>query len=239
MGKVGSTSLENSIPFSIHLHRLYNIHHKHSFYSPRRKSLLHKILGSCFDTMRRTAIRRRKKIKIITLVRNLYDRNVSAFFQNFAFWIVQYSSKVTEETRKDSTSFVYEVFENIFDHNYAFTWFDKELKKFTGIDIFEHEFNKQRGWQRIQKGKYDILVVKLEALGTACEAIEDFAGVKLKLNHSNLSGYKWYASLYKDFKNNYIPSEEYLHKIYQSKISKHFYTEEETNDFRQKALKKK
>jgi len=236
MGKVGSTSLEESIPSSIHMHRLYNINHNHVFYSPRGKSIIHRLVGAMFDGMRRMAIKRRKKIKIITLVRDLYARNTSAFFQNFAFWVMEYSGKVTEELRKDNTSFVHEVFENAFDHDYPLTWFDKELGKFTGINILDYPFDKQKGWARIQKGKYDILVIKLESIDNAKEAIEEFAGVKLDLKSANISDYKWYGPVFKDFKNNYIPKETYLDRLYNSGISQHFYTPEELAGFKNKAM---
>jgi hypothetical protein len=238
MGKVGSTSLEESIPQSIHLHRLYNINHNHLFYSPRGRSFIYGLLGNLFDAMRRIAIRRRKKIKIITLMRDVYARNTSAFFQNFAFWVMDYSGKVVAESRKENPDFIYEVFENDFDHDYPLTWFDKELTKFTGVNILAHPFDKENGYTRIQQGKYDILVLKLENIDKAKNAIEEFAGIKLVLQNSNISEHKWYGPVYKNFKQNYIPTEAYLDKLYGAEISQHFYTGEELEQFKSKALRK-
>lgn len=237
MGKVGSTSLEESIPGSIHIHKLYNNRHPHVFYSPRAKSFIHKLIAGCYDAMRRLAIRRRKKIKIITLVRDIYARNVSAFFQNFAFWLVQYGNIAADDLEKDNDVYVNKVFEKVFDHDYPYQWFDIELKEFTHIDVFDYPFDKEKGWSRIEKGKYDILIIKLESIANATGIIENFCGATLKLHNTNISDYKWYGEVYKKFKRNYVPTEAYLNMLYTSKTAQHFYSHQEITGFKKKALK--
>jgi hypothetical protein len=234
MGKVGSTSLEQAMPGSIHLHTLYFGWPTHRPPSRRRNTLSKKIKGGIYDAMRRLAIKSRDEIKIITLVRDPYARNVSDFFQGFIYWMFGYvfNSAARIDTRANSDeTLVYNAFDKVYDHDYALTWFDKEFKRMTGIDVYRHDFNKRDGWAIIKKGKYNILLIKLEKIKEVWNIIEDFAGIKMEYTNSNVASAKWYKNIYDNFTNNYKPTQQYLEKLYNSKLVKHFYTDDEVKFF--------
>ncbi len=240
MGKVGSTSLEKTIPGSIHIHTLFFLWPTHKPPSVRRNNLKKKMAGWLYDKLRISAIKSRKKIKIISLVRDPYSRNISDFFQGFSYWVYKYTLKVATDARSVSDpTFVYNVFDKMYDHNYGIDWFDTEFKRMTGIDVYDFNFDKSKGIQKIISGKYEILIIKLEKMDSVWNEIEEFAGIKMNMTNANFGSNKWYAPIYKTFSSNYVPTDEYLDKLYNSKFSKHFYSNEEINQFKSKALKNK
>jgi hypothetical protein len=240
MGKVGSTSLEKALPNCIHIHTFYNHRPCYVVAREKRNTFLKRIKGVLYDTLRRTAVKSRKKIKIISLVRDPYSRNISAFFQDFAYYIYYYSC-LTPESQRDhqANDFVFKIYDDLFDHSYALNWFDKEFKKFTGIDIYKYPFDKDKGWNIITEGKYEILIIKLEKLKEAWSCIEEFSSAKMQLQNSNVASFKWYSNFYNDFITKYSPSKSYLDLMYKSKFTLHFYNKKEINFFEERALKTK
>jgi hypothetical protein len=238
MGKVGSTSLEQTIPGSIHFHTLYNNRPCYIFARQKRNTPVKKIKGKLYDGLRRAAIKSRKKIKIITLVRDPYARNVSSFFQDFAYWMYEYACQTTESQRTHvNEGLIHTVYNDLFTHTYALNWFDDEFKKLTGVDVYKHTFDKEAGFSIIKQGKYEILVLKLEKMKTNRQAVEQFTGLKLELKNTNTASAKWYGDIYTDFIENYKPKEAYLDKLYNSKLARHFYSDEELQALREQAIK--
>jgi|SRR5690606_2252081 len=91
MGKVGSSSIYASlkakgVPKVFHLHRM----NPETTQKMKRTFLEQNLLAQfrteqLFETIYRKAIQRRKKVKIITLVREPISRNISAFFENLTY----------------------------------------------------------------------------------------------------------------------------------------------------------
>ncbi len=233
MGKVGSTSLEVSIKNSIHFHSLYGNWPCHVQHEQMRGKFLKGLAQNIYDIMRRRAIRSHKKIKIITLVRDPYPRNISTFFQHFPHWMYKYYT-MGRYSKYEYFSTLFSAFDKAMDHSYPLTWFDNEFKKFTGIDVYSQPFDKNVGYCRIQNKKYDILVLKLEAMEKNWEVVENFVGQKVELTNANVSTDKWYNDIYRTFMKTYSPSTEYLNLLYNSKLVKHFYTDVEISKFRKK-----
>ena len=46
----------------------------------------------------------------------------------------------------------------------VFEWFNVELKEPLGLDIYQYEFDKMRGYQIIEKDNIELLLIKLEKL---------------------------------------------------------------------------
>ena len=221
LGKVGSSTLESSIKNSIHTHSLYGNPPCYVYMQQQRQGLkkLHGWLG---DTIKRIALYQRKEVKIITLVRDPVDRNISMFFQDLAYWIYEYVGTVSQDTRTSEIDYLETVFEKSFDHYYINKWFDIELKRLTGIDVFQTPFPKDRGWVVIKQGKYSVLLIEASKL-TSCEpVIGDFIGRKVVLQESNAGHKKWYASLYNQFKSSFDKN-AYREKLKKTKYFKHFY----------------
>ncbi|MBU1642566.1 putative capsular polysaccharide synthesis family protein [bacterium] len=222
MGKVGSTTIENSIPESLHLHTLYQnspcwIHQK-----MRRPGFVGQFVIKVGDFIKRTAIKRRKKVKIVTMVREPVSRNISMFFQNLPYWYVHYVNTSKFDIREGGIEFLKDVFDESYDHQYQFQWFDKEIKRLTGIDIFTKNYDPQKGYLKIVKGKYELFLFRLEDMEKALPALTEFTGNDIALEEKNLGSQKWYACLYSDLKKIILNDENYREKMVNTEFAKFF-----------------
>ncbi len=223
MGKVGSTSIEKSLPSSIHIHSLFNNPPCFVHLKQRRVGLLSSIEGWVADGVKRLAIKNRKNIKIISLVRDPFKRDISMFFQNLPQWLYEYTGTHEVDTREEGLSILIDAFQKTYDYDYALRWFDLELKKLTGVDIFDFDFDVSKGYLEIHSGRYSILLLKLETISAANGVLNEFCGQEIEIITANSGNKKWYAPVYDDFKRTAFQSDEYVGKVKQSKLYKHFY----------------
>ncbi|MEY8201001.1 MAG: putative capsular polysaccharide synthesis family protein [Colwellia sp.] len=224
MGKVGSTSLENSLPNSIHVHTLFG-----NFFLPADaksgrdgEGVLGWIQRYGEDLIKRLAIKRRKEIKIITLVRNPMARDMSMFFQDLPEWLSYYKKKFKYDTRSEDKDVLVKAFEGVYDSGYALAWFDKEIYRLTGIDVFKYPLHLS-GYCNAEKGKYQVLVIRSESMGSCADEIRAFTGFDISVTNTNRGESKWYGGIYKNFKSDFKPSKRYIKKVQGSKLYKHFY----------------
>lgn len=245
-GKVGSKTIYNSlqrmnIPV-VHLHRLawnenlwkhdfHNCKESYEYYLKQIKS---------------------KKIKIITAVREPISRDLSNFMHNLADgrWMTYgYMRRNLNET-----------FESVIDNYYVdkkmehstyswldlswnqglygqmFEWFDYELKDVFGIDVFEYPFDKERGYQIIEKDNIEVLIYKLEKLPLLENVFCEFLNVaEFRLKSDNVASEKSYRYLYNEFKKHLQIPVSYLELYYKGNSRMdHFYTWEEKKAFQEK-----
>jgi hypothetical protein len=228
MGKVGSTSLEASLPGSIHTHTLFG-----NYFLPKDAKLGRN--GEGFlgwlqmcgeDLIKRYAIKKRKNIKIITLIRNPIDRDVSMFFQDLPEWLVYHKKLHKYDARLENSSMLNDVFNLTYDASFGLEWFDKELKRFTDIDIYDYEYEQDKGFLKITKGKYEILLIEMNKINAVEGVLSDFSGLDVNVSQGNRGEAKWYGDAYKSFKTDFKPSAEYLSAVNSSKFYTHFYKEE-------------
>lgn len=239
MGKVGSTSVEEGLKAQglgvRHIHSIggdfadqFRFRRARASLARRwRKRLLGLIHARLLHLPNRPA-------KVITLVRDPLARNIAAFFQLFrrVLW-----EEPGFDTRKDigARELVARAFETHFDHRAPLWWFPREIGRTLGIDVLAHPFERERGWTRILRGNIDLLVVRMEDLANARGAIAGFAGVpRLDLPTTNLGSRKWYADLYRDFREHYRPPTAMLDELYGSDFARHFYTPDEIAGFRRR-----
>lgn len=223
MGKVGSTTIEESIPNSIHFHTLYN--NKPTIRDElKRTGIFTKFIPITRDFILRSAIKnRQKKVKIISMVRDPIKRNISMFFHDFPYLFVKYNNTNKVNRRKEEgLELLKKIFDNSFDHNYQFEWFDKEIKRFTGIDIYKEKYNSEKGYLKVENGNYELFLLKLEDIEKALPDLEDFIQQPIKIKSANRGDKKWYSSLYKDVKEEILNDYKYKEKILNSKFS-HFF----------------
>lgn len=203
MGKVGSTSLAAAIPGAQHLHTLYN-NHPCPYFQCYTSSFARRCVSvNVMQPLRRFSYYRRPKLKIISIVRDPVARNMSMFFQDLPFWIAGYVKKFDKETRKSDLPWLWEVYKNIFNHDYAANWFDREMLRFTNIDVLASGFDIESGCQTYRNGNIELLVLRLEDLQKNKKALESFIGESLQIANLNKSESKWYASIYRDFQELY------------------------------------
>ena len=224
MGKVGSTALQEAIPGALHLHSLYG----HDVCPPRYgrmvASPLSKAGRGASRAIRRLALARRPEVRIVTFVRDPLERNISMFFQNLAHWLALDDVRHVRDTRIEWDALLADAFERSFNHEYALDWFDRELKRLTGIDVFARPFDAGQAATVFERGRYRVLLVRYERLREATARIADFVGTgSIDLARVNRGERKWYGALYAEFKRDYQAPPELLQRLYDSRYARHFY----------------
>lgn len=248
MGKVGSVSIENCFDSAIHDHSLRGLAHEptpsYMAYVRSRKycSQAFYILNSAKYAAKRYGLRSRNEIKIISGVREPVSRNVSMFFQELYSWIFRYMTgfpdKKTWESsnRSEGIEFLHEAYRLSYDHRYGIDWFDNEFRKVTGVDVYKHEFDKEKGFTIIKDGKYSIFIYRIENLASLSTELSRFLGMDIQIDCSNSGNKKWYSDVYRKFLDTYEFDEEYLDTLLETKFATHFYSKEELTVARQKFL---
>ncbi len=249
MGKVGSSTVQKSLAGVIkapvfHAHYLFeedyiDVFNKHYTKIPLSLSQKHRLIAR---KMARARYLEKliytsddKKWKIITLVRDPIGRNISDIFQ------LIYGERADILTNEDNQKLeeklvqLLEIFQKrqTYYYEYLSMWFDRELKKVFGVDVFLSEFPKEKGYHIYTGEKADVLLIRLESLNTCYnKAFHEFLGLEnISLFKTNRSQDKGYDILYKLFQKSVNFPPGFLEKMYSLKYVRHFYTEREINNF--------
>ena len=235
MGKVGSTTLEKSLPNAVHIHAFFTKNHTcplrfrcqakfgfSSFFYRAEQELLAYLL--------RRAFKQRKSTKIITLVREPLARNISMFFHDLdAYLFAAHTNclntrQVALPTRDQQASVLMDVFEQEFDHNYVFNWFDNELFSMTGINIYQFPFDIDKGFSQINYNNVELICLRTDKLKQCIVPLSEFVGNSIVLSDSNQAVSKWYGEIYQKFKTEYQPSAKWINRAKKSKFTQHFFS---------------
>lgn len=214
-GKVGSTSVSNSIEVFgrnvLHCHILDNI-------------------GESDDDL--CKILNLKSGKIICLVRDPVARAIAAMWECV--------NEVERYSKEADFSEIERYFmaKNLADEE--FKWFDEQMKRFFKIDVFQHPFEREKGYSIIKKGNIELLLMKLEKLNELEDVIGEFLNIKgFHLYNANIGSEKAYRFAIREYKENVNISRQQLEDVYiNNKRMQHFYTEEERHELYLKWLKK-
>lgn len=240
MGKVGSSSIytslkEKGVPKVFHLHRMNpeaNERMKRTFLENNLVNQLH--TEQHFEAIYKKAIQRKKKVKIITLVREPISRNISAFFEN-----LPYKSDSSAYVNGVNIPELAERFMNEYPHNVPIDWFDHEMKVVTGIDVFSKEFDYSEKFQRYQNKNIQVLLMRTDLEDQRkASLIKRFLKIKdLQIARSNVAEKKDYGKVYEMFKRQICLPESYIDNMLQSKYATHFYSSKEIELIRKKWLR--
>lgn len=216
-GKVGSNTIEFTLKeYNVDVIRSHGVLYPYEFEKTNFPELFY------------NKVKKFKKIKLITLVRDPIAKDIGHFFQkchvsgNDVAWIVKgimekdfqqsffnYLSVVTPLNflgkNKDVSNFkIVSHIDYIGQKNKngaLWGWYEEELKEKLGIDILNYPFNVEKGYSIIQKDNMEILVIKLECLNNLETVLADFVGIpELHLVNSNEAKNKSYYYTYKQFK---------------------------------------
>jgi hypothetical protein len=210
MGKVGSSSLERSLPGSIHKHSFFGNPPNPTDYYLRNNTQLKLITSRLKDIFKVFLIKRRKTVKIICPIRPALSRNISMYFQALPFWLADYqtgyySKSFERDGRKDGLEILFDSFNKNFPHSYPDDWFSTELMKLSGIDVLtdveKNGFN--NGYHIYKNGKYEVLVIRADLLSKKVNVLNNFTGENIQIENTNVSSNKWYSAPYSLFKQNY------------------------------------
>ncbi len=238
MGKVASTTIEKSL-FELGIDNLHTHYYSknavHYFYNDSMRRKAYKpdpLIRLCFKL-------RRKELAIITMMRDPIARNISMLFHELPHILDIHITRFPYEAYHGINTLLDIFLEKYMYNDIVTEWFDKELKYYTGINIMDFPFDKEKGYIEINKGKYKLMALTAEKLNSNEEAIGEFLQVgDFKLVHANMASQKWYDKIYSDYKNYHIPTEKQL-TYYDSDVVKYFYTENDIDKFKNKWMKNK
>ena len=208
MGKVASTSIYKSLQ----THYEGPVFHAHSFEpfhgSPEIRAL-HRYHQA------------QNPIKIISLIREPVTRNISAFFQNFK----RDTGRTIEESNLSAIE-LKRMFLNNYPHEIPLVWFDNNIQKHFGIDVYSRPFP-QSGHDTFSQDGIELLVMRHDLDDSVKEAlVQDFAGLQdFCLESENVGAEKRYAELYELLKQVKLPL-QHLHYLASSKYMHHFFKDD-------------
>jgi hypothetical protein len=240
MGKVASSSIYHSLqqvshacyPFHVHvlspekIRARYEANTNHLL-KPNRKNIRSKDLYELI-------IQPRLPAKIITLVRDPFARNVSAFFEN--------SNLVRQQLKAKSPSvdMLIECFFEETNHTQAEHWFKNEFNRALELNVYSHPYSQETGWARFQSKPYDILILDT-ALHDSEKAkqIREFLELSdFRLTQHNMTSDGSRNELYKRFKSTIRFPKLLANEILNTDYSKHFFSEAMQNQMRDRWQKK-
>jgi hypothetical protein len=183
--------------------------------------------------VRRGIIGSGRGASVINVVREPVGRNVSLYFQ-----ILDRLWQTDNAHEKVGLDRLLEGFHTKFNHDRTLDWFDQEFKPVLGVDVYEHDFPREQGWLRIDAGRYNILLMRVDLADVSKEKVlSEFLGVEgLKLSRENVGSQKPYARVYRDFLRALELSENYVDRMLDSRYARHFFTDEERRALRSKWL---
>ena len=228
-GKVGSSSVFRTLKNDTNLFAEREIYHTHDLnltnLEALKKSLKGKGVstgGHIEDSYSVLKLIGRRAIDYITLTRSPIERNISAYFENHKFLTSYKFEELSVDGHIDQ-------FKKKYVHNLILTWFDNNVKRPIGIDVYQSEFPFDSSYQTYEYEGARLLVLKCELPdATKQRVIEEYLGVNgLEWKNENIGEKKQYAAIYKEFKSRIKLSEQYVDEMTSSKYCRHFYSQEE------------
>lgn len=112
-------------------------------------------------------------------------------------------------------------------------WFDEQLKKNLGIDVFQYPFDQKKGYTIIKKDNIELFLFKVEKMEAVSDKISEFAGTdKLPDINANAAKQKWYRLAYAQFRKEIQLPAEYVNHYYERNVKMdYFYSQEEKAGF--------
>ncbi len=207
-GKVASIALRDA------LQGQFDVNHVHHYLDAR--NILSQEPGQAFV--------------VINIVRNFYDRNISAYFQNMdnkthLIWylgdrnhIKTLSIERLQEEFKIRHLAMLGFLENWYYH------FNVTL----GVNIYDSTFDRERGFLKAETERFRIFIIRYEDIKEWNDILPRMLPIdKINIRHLNVSNEKWHSKLYEEFKRKYRFSEDEHIIIENSRVMNHFYTKDE------------
>jgi hypothetical protein len=244
MGKVGSTSVQASLE-KLHLpNPIFHIHFMDWEYLDEVDAYTRTLgIGSAGFVLAGRYLRAfadrtwgRVKWKIITLVREPVGREVSDLFQNLQRF-PDLKNLSGNELVDGAVGYMQNLLEE-FDESedYTCNWFDRELKKVFGVDVYEIPFDRAQGYSHYYSQNADVLLIRLEDLSKiGPEVICHFLGLKnFELVNANEGSGKVFYQIYQRVLEKLAYPSAILDKVYNSRYSRHFYSDLEIVSFKKR-----
>jgi methyltransferase family protein/putative capsular polysaccharide synthesis protein len=242
MGKVGTTTVAQSL-LDAYKTIGAQVPFRHAHFLNEFDSVVQKALHEIPNPVQSLEeIARNKKVRdeidqnpeqhwnIVSLVRDPVARNVATLFQGLSEFVPDWRQRYADGTLSVrelqnlliGTSIINEIPDQ---------WFDTQVKQIPsfGIDVYAEPFPKEIGYKiYLGASRARLLLIRLENLNECAErAMHEFLGLEnFTLHNRNIGEEKEYADLYRAFKNQPLPV-EYVQRIYNTRVARHFYAEAE------------
>ncbi len=228
MGKVASTSVFHSL-LDLPGCRAYHVHRMNPETIARlRAAYLERGMSPLDERMGLALYRRiaepRRPARVISLVREPIGRNISAFFQGLDGY-----AGVADAHLHLSTDALVECFLDRYLHDLPLEWFEVELGATLGIDVYAHDFPKDRGWLEIREPPYRLLLMHHDLTDEIKEArIAELIGrPDYRLRRVNEASTKGYAEAYRAFRDRIRVPADHADRMLGSRYAKHFFDAEQ------------
>jgi hypothetical protein len=118
----------------------------------------------------------------------------------------------------------------------ALRWFDREFAPALGIDVFDEAFDTRCGYAVLNRPSARVLLLRQENLHAAPEVLGRFLGrpAPVAVAPRNEAASKEYAERYREFLRSVRLPAAVLDQAYGSRYARHFYADEELEQFRRR-----
>lgn len=243
MGKVGSTTLTESLSSTEIPYTIYKIHRlsKKGISIDRQRYAQKGMLFSQCAAHHRlgSAIRSRLEridapIPIVTGTREPIDRAVSALFQTI-HWEYQHLIEPDGSINVERTlEFIHRtICEKKYPAWKACTWFDEEIKSVLKVDVYNYPFDEEKGFSLVENSKFRILILRRESFSRGFEnGIPALLGRSVAMKRANRAESKQYSNAYRQVKRQLTLPKHTLDEYYTTKYVRHFYDSGEIDSYR-------
>jgi hypothetical protein len=187
----------------------------------------------------------KNKTLIINVTRNLFDRNISAFFQNInnkpndGDFDIPYNGKHIREgclmySEKKEMSELINFFRDIniekllkIRYTNWYKYFNEQLN----INIFEKPFDFYKKYTIYETNNITLIILRFEDINNWEDILSTIFNRKINIISDNLTNNKDIYELYENFKKTYKYSEEEINLIKNIYFMKHFYLDIEIDKF--------
>ena len=224
MGKVGSSAIGTALQEAgLHYYAVHSLDPANLVTLARRKLDNNEMLPpTVADAMsRRGLILNRAASFYVSAVREPVARNLSAFFQNISLFFPGYSTASPEE--------LLACFVDRYPHNVPISWFDREFRRFLGIDVFSVPFDKK---ERFAVNSTLILLRNDCSNHTKGAVLSQVFNQPISVSFTHGSDQSPYAKQYEAVKRIARFTPEFLDSLYNTPYAKHFWLPEELASFR-------
>jgi hypothetical protein len=218
MGEVGSTSLWRALeqrtdvaPFRAHIlsaagRAAWREWGRDGLFTPNRRY-------RAANALDRHLIAPGRPLKVITMIRDPIDRDISDFFENA---VREVACPVDELVAS---------FLATFDPLRAEKWYREEFAGTLGIDVLAHPFDAAGGTSRISEPPYEVLVLRTTLPDDVkAERIADFLGVReLAIPRANRTADKPVNALYQAFRHALKLPPDTLRAATENAFTRHFF----------------
>lgn len=177
---------------------------------------------------------------VINITRNLFDRNISDYFQNITqqhhFWYLDTEEKIYIRKLGD-------ILDNFnkkivtYTEQHLVKWYDKFFDKI-GIDVFGEPFCRINKYMIFNNDKYTVLVLRYEDIKQWDDIFKKiFINNLPMIPQINITQNKKINSIMTLFKEQYVIKYSYIKYIRNIKLMKHFYITDEINNYLSKYKK--